>query len=105
MVKPAKPVKLTKEMLQATIGRDRNSVLKCLDRYRPLLPAGAGAVNVKWVVELSGDTSSIEVLDPALKGTALETCVLKGVKTFKFPRNVGPVRSMSIGFTYKGNAE
>ena len=105
VVKPARPVKLTVEMLQATIGRDRNAVLKCLGRYRPSLPAGAGSVKVKWVVELSGETSSIEVLEPGLKGTELETCVIKGVRTFKFPHNVGPPRAMSIGFNYAGNNE
>lgn len=102
VVKPQKPVKLTVEVLQATLSRDGKAVLRCLERYRPLLPAAAGSVKVKWTVELSGDVSGVEVLEPALKGTALETCMLKGVKSFRFPRNLGPTRAMTMPFVYGG---
>jgi tRNA A-37 threonylcarbamoyl transferase component Bud32 len=100
-VKPVKPVKLTVELLQATVSRDRQAVLKCLERYRASLPAAAGSVKVRWTVELSGDVSGVEVLEPALKGTALETCMSKGVKTFRFPKNLGPARTMTMPFVYR----
>jgi len=102
VIRPQKPVKLTKELIQATLEKDRNAVLRCLERYRTLLPSGAGAVKVKWTVELSGDTSGIEVLEEPLKGTPLEACLTKGVKGFRFPRNTGPARTMTMSFVYGG---
>lgn len=102
VVRPVKPVKLTVAMLQATIARDSGPVKRCLERHRPLLPAGAGSVKVKWTVELSGEVSGVELLEPALKGTALEGCLLKGVKAFRFPKNLGPPRAMTMPFVYSG---
>ncbi len=102
VIKPQKSVKLTKQLIQATMERDRDAVLRCLGRYRTLLPAGAGAVNMKWTIELSGETSGIEVLEAPLKGTPLEACLMKGVKGFRFPKNLGPARSMTMSFVYGG---
>jgi hypothetical protein len=99
--KPVKPVKLTVPIVQATVRRDQNVVLKCLDRFRALLPAGEGAVKVRLTIEMSGEVSGVEVLEAAVKGTALETCMVKGVKTFRFPRNVGPPPTLTMPFTYR----
>ena len=42
------------------------------------------------------DVSGVEVLEPAIKGTPLEACMTKGVKAFRFPKNLGPVRAMTV---------
>ncbi len=100
-VKQQKAVELTTDIINATLSRDRNAVLGCISRFRSMLPTSAGAVKVKWVVELSGEVTRIDVYDPAtIKGTALESCVAKGVKSFRFPRNLGPARGMGMNFVY-----
>ena len=98
-----KSVKLTVPMLQATISRDSGAVLACLTRFPTLLPSGK-SVTVKWTVEPSGMASGVEVLDASLKGTPLEACLVKGVKTFRFPKNTGPPKAMTMPFFYRDRA-
>ena len=93
-------MKLTVPILQATISRDSGAVLACLTRFPTLIEPGK-AVTMKWTVEQTGATSGVEVLDAPLKGTPLEACLVKGVKTFRFPKNSGPTKAMTMPFFYR----
>ncbi|MDP3158032.1 MAG: protein kinase [Archangium sp.] len=102
VVKPQKPVALTPALLTSVINRESGSVKKCILSHRTKLPPGAGAVKMKWVVQLSGAVTDIEVAEPTtIKGTALETCLIKALRGFRFPKNVGPTKGLSMPFTYK----
>ncbi len=104
VVKPQKPVELTPALLTSVINRERGSVKKCILSHRTKLPPGAGAVKMKWVVQFSGAVTDIEVAEPTtLKSTALETCLVKALRGFRFPKNVGPTKGLSVPFTYSGD--
>ena len=100
VLKPQKPVNLTGDVVKAVVERDRGPVKVCLSRFPTLLPPGNGSVKLKWIVQLSGETTDVEVLEASLKGTPLEKCLAKAVKNFRFPRNIGPVRAVGMSFTY-----
>ncbi len=99
-VRPQKPVELTKELVNAIIERDREPVKACLSRFRTLLPSVSGSVSLKWVVQISGAVTDIEVLDATLAGTPLDDCLKKAVKNFRFPRHTGNARVVRLPFTY-----
>ncbi len=99
-VKPPKPVELTPQVAQRAIARGKPKVDDCLFRYRPSLPAGAGAITVKWTVELSGAVSHVSVVSGAPPNSVVAKCVVKAVQSFDFPRHVGPARSVTLPFTW-----
>ena len=72
----------------------------CLSRFRTLLPSASGSVTVKWVVQISGAVTDVEVLDATLAGTPLDECLKKAVKNFRFPRHTGNARVVRLPFTY-----
>lgn len=97
---PQKPVKLTPELVQTTLTRESPAVRKCFERHQALLPSSAGSMKVRWTIQLSGEVSAVELLEPTFKGSALDGCITRAVKGFRFPRNLGPPRTMTIPFTY-----
>ena len=100
-VKPLPPkVKLTRELVAATLGREQHAVRKCFERFPTLLPAAAGSMKVKWTILDNGEVTGVELMEPAFKGSALDTCITRAVKSFRFPRNTGPPQTMTIPFTY-----
>lgn len=103
VVRPSKPVALTAALLGAVVNRDQAAVKECMSRHRTLLPAAAGLLKVRLFVERSGKVSKVEVVEPVLKGTALETCIARGAKSFRFPRIV-EAKVAVVPFTYNNNA-
>lgn len=104
VARPQKPVPLTPALLTSVINRHRDSVKTCILSHRTELPPGAGAVKMKCVVQLNGAVTDVEVAEPSnLKGKPLEACLLKTLRGFHFPKNVGPTKVLSIPFTYKGD--
>jgi serine/threonine protein kinase len=97
---PVKPVKLTPELVQTTLTRESPAVRKCFERHQALLPSAAGSMKVRWTIQLTGEVSAVEFLEPAFKGSALDGCITRAVKGFRFPKNLGPPRTMTIPFTY-----
>jgi len=100
VVKPQKPVKLTTELVTATLNRESGSVRTCFERHQALLPSSAGSMKVRWTIQLSGEVSAVELMEPSFKGSALDGCITKAVKGFRFPRNTGPPRTLTIPFNY-----
>ncbi len=97
---PAKPVKLTPELVQTTLTREAPQVRKCFERHQALLPTSAGSMKVRWTIQLSGEVTAVEFMEPAFKGSALDGCITRAVKGFHFPKNLGPPRTMTIPFNY-----
>ncbi len=97
-----KPVKLTQELLQSIVERHRGSVISCLERHRSELPSAAGTVRLRWTVEKSGAVTMPELADEGLKGKEIEPCLLKALGNFRFPKNEGPTRRMTVPFMYSG---
>lgn len=100
VVTPERPVPFNEALVKKVLARDGRRVLECINRYRPSLPSGAGAVSVRWTVQMSGEVSDVSIVDSPSKGTPLEKCVVSAVKSFDFPRHLGPVRTMVLPFTY-----
>ncbi len=99
-VAPAKPVELTAELVTKVVERDRGPVSACIHRHRALLPGSAGTIRVQWTVQKSGEVTDVAFVDSTLKGTPLESCIVKAVKGFDFPRHNGKARPMALPFTY-----
>ncbi|PZR05994.1 MAG: hypothetical protein DI536_31545 [Archangium gephyra] len=100
---PEKPVPFNETLVKKVLSRDGRRVLDCISRYRPSLPSGAGAVSVRWTVQMSGEVTDVSIVDSPSKGTPLEKCVVAAVKSFDFPKHLGPARTMVLPFTYAGN--
>lgn len=100
---PEKPVQFTEALVKRVLARDGRRVLECISRFRPSLPSGAGAVSVRWTVQTNGEVTDVSIVDSPNKGTPLEKCVIAAVKSFDFPRHLGPPRTMALPFTYAGN--
>lgn len=102
--RPHKPVPLTTRLVAETINDRMRSVQSCGDIHaedvRTLWNVGIHAVPVRWTIELSGEVSGVEVLEPKLQGTKMERCMVKAVKAFPFPRNLGPTRPMTQTFNF-----
>ncbi|MGV3619709.1 MAG: protein kinase domain-containing protein [Archangium sp.] len=100
---PEKPVPFNEALVKKVLSRDGRRVLECISRYRPSLPSGAGAVSVRWTVQMSGEVTDVSIVDSPSKGTPLEKCVVTAVRSFDFPKHLGPARTMVLPFTYAGN--
>jgi serine/threonine-protein kinase len=86
--KPAKPVLLTKAIVIRVVQKEGRGVLDCMQRFSPMLPEGAGSIQVRWGIEKSGSVTGVEVKTRGL-GKELEACMVRQVSKLKFPRNVG----------------
>jgi uncharacterized protein YjhX (UPF0386 family) len=86
--KPAKPVLLTKAIIIRVVQKEGRGVLDCMQRFSPMLPEGAGTIQVRCGIEKSGNVTGVEVKTRGL-GKELEACMLRQVAKLKFPRNVG----------------
>ena len=85
-VKP-KPVKLTKELIQAAIDKAGPKFAACAQRFPASLPPD-GRIPISFQIEKSGATSGQSVNVPALP-EPVRACFLKGVQSIKLPLNTG----------------
>lgn len=97
---PQKPVELTADIVRKAIATGRKPLTECFNRFRASFPDSGGAIPVRWFVQPSGAVTDVTVLDPSLKGTPVEKCIVAAVKRLDFPRHVGPARGMTQPFTY-----
>lgn len=78
-----KPKKLTRSMVQRTVGKYKGRVHSCYtSNNRNKM---SGAVYIKYTIKPSGRVSSASITTAKFKGTDVGTCVARVVRSMKFP--------------------
>jgi hypothetical protein len=98
---------LTAAIINRVLQEDARGVFECMQRFSPMLPEGAGAIQVKCTIEKSGNVTAVEMKTPGL-GRELEACMVRQVGKLRFPRNVGSAegkgRLVTLPFKYERKA-
>ena len=86
---------------------DRNAVAKVINSHfqevrscyeRALLkePGLSGKAVLEWTISISGNVTTVRTKTSSLRNAAVESCILRAIKTWKFP----PAKGGSVIITY-----
>lgn len=95
--------KLQKHVIQRVIRRHVAAVRFCYERALAKDPKLAGKAVVRFVIDPDGKVSAAEIRDSSLKAPEVEGCILKRVRSWRFPQPEGGAVRVAYPFVFKAN--
>lgn len=86
---PAPVGNLSKDEITKVLKRHQNEVRHCYEQALRLKPELAGKIAVKFIVGATGDVLDSEIASDTLNDENLKACMLKLVRSWKFPEPRG----------------
>lgn len=106
---PAPPVKpmpadgwlqtLSQSDILSVISADKRQLGACAEEQRRLNPGLTGKLVMKWTIRLDGTVSNVTVVTTEFAKTPIAACVMKRIKTWRFPRHT--VTGEPVQFPFK----
>jgi hypothetical protein len=94
-------VLLTMPEVAELLGRARPQVRACFARNRPLLPAGAGKLEVELAIANSGAVRTARVMTAGLDAGPLAGCISWTLRSLRFPKNINsPPLTIIVPYSY-----
>jgi TonB family protein len=93
--------KLQKHVIQRVIRRHVGAVRFCYERALVKNPKLSGKVVVRFVIDPDGKVTAAEIPDSSLKAPAVEDCILKRVRSWRFPQPEGGAVSVAYPFVFE----
>ncbi len=93
--------KLQKHVIQRVIRRNVAAVRFCYERALVKNPKLSGKAVVRFVIGASGKVTAAEIRDSSLKAPAVEGCILKRVRSWRFPQPAGGAVRVAYPFVFK----
>ena len=87
---------IDKAAVAAVINRNIHEVQSCYERALFKSPGLAGKVQVEWSIATTGQVASAKTKSSTLRNATAETCILKAIKGWQFPK----ARGGSVIITY-----
>ncbi|MDX9724044.1 MAG: AgmX/PglI C-terminal domain-containing protein, partial [Myxococcota bacterium] len=91
-LKPGKPEVLgsmDKRIIQKVVNQHRQRLRHCYERELLTHPELSGKIVLKWVIQPTGDVSSVQLLETTMNNQSVENCVTQVVMRFRFPETKG----------------
>lgn len=95
--------KLQKQVIQRVIRRHVAAVRFCYQRALAKDPKLAGKAVVRFVIDPDGKVSAAEIRDSSLKAPEVEGCILKRVRSWRFPQPEGGAVRVAYPFVFKAD--
>ena len=80
---------LPKKVIKRYIARKMGAIKACYQRGLQGNPGLQGKVRVKFLIMPNGQVSGAKIQSSGLKSPKVEKCIVKNIKTWKFPRAKG----------------
>ena len=89
-----------REAVARTVNSHLQEVRACYERALLKEPGLAGKVVLEWTISQSGDVASAKTKTSTLHNSAVESCILQGLKSWRFPPAKGGLVIVSYPFLF-----
>lgn len=79
---------------------DKRQLGTCAEEQRRLNPGLTGKLVVKWTIRLDGTVSNVTVVTTEFANTPFAACVMKRIKSWRFPRHTTPSEPVTFPFKF-----
>lgn len=93
---------LSKEQILKVVQSHAAAIQFCYEKELQRFPHLAGKVTVDWTVDLDGRVQTAKVGSTSLNNASAESCMVRQVKAWQFPKPNGVVCHVSFPFFFKG---
>lgn len=80
---------LDKDIIKRVIRENMQQIRYCYERELSKTPGIYGKVKMKWVITAEGRVSQSQVAETQMKNAAVENCMKRRIKTWRFPKPKG----------------
>ncbi len=87
---------LPKKVIKRYIARKMGAIKACYQKGLQSNPSLSGKVKVKFLIAPTGAVTGVKVADSGLNSPAVENCIVRNIKTWKFPRAKGGGSTMVV---------
>ena len=87
---------LPRAVVQKYIRRKMGAIKACYQKGLQSNPSLKGKVAVKFLIQPSGKIGGAKIKDSSLNSPSVESCILRNVKSWRFPRADGGGSTMVI---------
>lgn len=91
---------LEKSQIEAVINRNRGQIIYCYEKGLQSQPSLAGRLKAHWIIAGNGSVRSAQKRSSSLRSASVESCILKKIKGWKFPK---PHGNVDVKVTYPFN--
>ena len=89
-----------REAVARTVNAHLQEVRACYERALLKEPGLAGKVVLEWTISLSGDVATAKTKSSTLHNSAVESCILQDLKSWRFPPAKGGLVIVSYPFLF-----
>ena len=90
---------LSQSDILSVVSADKRQLGACAEEQRRLNPGLTGKLVMKWTIKLDGTVSNVTVVSTEFAKTPFAACVMKRIKTWRFPRHT--VAGEPVQFPFK----
>jgi len=87
---------LPKKVIKRYIARKMGAIKSCYQKGLQSNPSLQGKVKVKFLIAPTGAVTGVKVADSGLNSPSVENCIVKNIKTWRFPRAKGGGSTMVV---------
>ncbi|MDP1919712.1 MAG: VIT domain-containing protein [Myxococcales bacterium] len=91
---------LSQSDILGVVSADKQQLGACAEAQRRLNPGLTGRLVMKWTIRLDGTVSNVTVVTTEFAKTPFAACVMKRIKTWRFPRHTVPGEPVQFPFKF-----
>lgn len=88
---------LTKDQIAAVMERHKSEVVFCYEKELQVNTRASGRISLAFTISGKGNVSQARIDDSSVNSTTIESCILKKLRTWGFPKPIGGV-NVSVVF-------
>lgn len=91
---------LSKELIDRVVRRHKKQIQFCFEKQLLRHPNLSGKVSLKWIITMSGGVTGAKVSSSSLGNKDAESCMLRSLRSWKFPKPQGGVVEVVYPFHF-----
>lgn len=91
---------LSKALIDQEVRRHRAQIRFCYEKQLTRLPNLAGKVTLSWIITMDGSVTKGRVKSSSLKNNDVESCMLRSLSGWRFPKPQGGVVAVDYPFMF-----
>lgn len=94
------PERLSQSDIMQVVVANKPAIVKCVNEQKKKDPTLSGRLMMRWTIQTSGKTTSVQVTSDEFKKTYLASCMTGLVKGWSFPKHKKPGAAVDFPFTF-----